>query len=98
MPPPSLTAHLLCAWCVPQPVGDKKDMAIVRFVNKESQHQAQQLNNTPFGDRPLHVTAPIAAMSSGIVPANPALAMQMQQIQQMQVWNQWGWGLGVKAF
>jgi hypothetical protein len=66
-------------------VGEKKDMAIVRFVGKDSQHQAQQLNNTLFGDRPLHVTAPIAAMSSGIVPANPALAMQMQQIQQMQV-------------
>ena len=66
-------------------MGDKREMAVVRFVNKESQHQAQQLNNTLFGDRPLHVTAPIAAMSSGVVPANPGLAMQMQQIQQMQV-------------
>lgn len=70
-------------------LGDKKDMAVVTFTAKEAQGQAQQLNNTMFGDRPLSVTAPIAAMAAGITPANPQLAMQVQQIQQMQVRLAW---------
>ncbi len=70
-----------------QQVGDKKDMAIVVFSAKESQAQGQALNGTMFGDRTLNVTAPMAAMSAGVMPANPALAMHMQQIQSMQVWK-----------
>ncbi|KAL6752927.1 hypothetical protein V8C86DRAFT_2738789 [Haematococcus lacustris] len=65
-------------------LGDKKDMAVVTFTTKDAQVQGQQLNSTQFGDRPLNVTAPMSAMAAGVVPANPALAMQMQQIQQMQ--------------
>lgn len=66
-------------------VGDRKDMAIVIFTTKEAAQQAQALHQTQFGDRQLRVTAPIAAMSIGVVPSDPGLAMQMQQIQQMQV-------------
>jgi hypothetical protein len=50
--------------------------------------QGQQLNGTQFGDRPLNVTAPMSAMAAGVVPAHPGLAMQMQQIQSMQVSSQ----------
>lgn len=67
------------------PVGDAKDMAVVIFATKEAQSQGQQLNGTMFGDRQLHVTAPMSAMAAGVIPAHPTLAMQMQQIQNMQV-------------
>lgn len=74
-------------------VGDKKDMAIVEFSNIEDAKQGQQLHGMQLGDRCITVTAPVSSMSQGVLPTNPILALQMQQLQQMQV-SDW---LGVSA-
>ncbi len=76
---------------------ERQDMGVLVFSAVDAQKDAQQLNLTMFGDRPLYVTAPLSAMQAGVVPANPPLAMQMQQIMQMQVSGgaQEGWGARV---
>jgi hypothetical protein len=65
--------------------GAQKDLVTVVYATREAAAQATALHGTQFGDRPLRVTLPITVMASGIIPTDTQLAMQVQQIQQMQV-------------